>query len=231
VTVWSHDLVAKQRLATPAEIFSLAGLGEGGLAVGCGDNAVHVFTTAPSAAPSAAFAAAFAAATAGRAAAALTLPTTRALTGAAAAALGSGAPFLTAAPAHTEPAHTATAGGPGAVVSGGQGPRPDFSFPVDLGGGAQLTISWNRGDEATATATRFCVEHGISVDQLGDIVAFVHQAQGSAGSSAPLLPASAEKAAMVAQLVAMGFDDETATLALERVGWVSVDAAVLAIFE
>jgi hypothetical protein len=52
----------------------------------------------------------------------------------------------------------------------------DFTFPVVVGDGQNLTISWSRGDEAWQVAQKFAEEHGILDDELPTIQAFVQDA-------------------------------------------------------
>jgi hypothetical protein len=52
----------------------------------------------------------------------------------------------------------------------------DFTFPVVVGDGQNLTISWNRGDEAWQVAHEFAEEHGILEDEIPTIQAFVQDA-------------------------------------------------------
>lgn len=52
----------------------------------------------------------------------------------------------------------------------------DVTFPVEVGDGRSLTISWNHGDDAHDVARKFADEHGIFSDEIQVIEAFVHQA-------------------------------------------------------
>ena len=61
---------------------------------------------------------------------------------------------------------------------------------------------------------QFCQQYGLGQDQVGDIVQFIATAQGAPGGGAPPAPAPAQatatpemKAAMVQQVMAMGFDE------------------------
>jgi len=52
-------------------------------------------------------------------------------------------------------------------------PSFDFSFPVNVEDGRRLIISWNHGDEPQQVATSFTTEHGIPIEEVPTIVAFV----------------------------------------------------------
>ena len=127
----------------------------------------------------------------------------------------------------------------GAPPPGGSG--FDYTFPVELEAGRRLTISWNRGDDPSTVAMQFCIANGLPGDQLGDIVNFIHTAQGQAGGAAaaaspppPLAqaaPATAEaKQAMLAQVMAMGFPEDSARAALDATGWAGVEPAIAVLF-
>jgi len=57
----------------------------------------------------------------------------------------------------------------------------DLSFPVEVGDGRQLTISWNHGDDAQLVSLRFAEQHGILPDELPTIAGFVCQAMSLHG--------------------------------------------------
>jgi len=52
----------------------------------------------------------------------------------------------------------------------------DMTFPVEVGDGRCLTISWNHGDDAQRVAQMFAQQHGILPDEISTIEAFVQQA-------------------------------------------------------
>merc|ERR1740129_336382 len=60
-------------------------------------------------------------------------------------------------------------------------PAFDLSFPVEVGDGRQLTISWNHGDDAQLVSLRFAEQHGILPDELPTIAGFVCQAMSLHG--------------------------------------------------
>jgi len=119
------------------------------------------------------------------------------------------------------------------AAPGAAGAGKDFNFPVEVADGRRLTISWNRGEDPQAVALNFARQHGgIAADELPDIVAFVQQA--GAGAAAASAPATAQQAPgvpvalqqqAVRQVMEMGFDEASATQALQASGW-SVEAAV-----
>ena len=80
---------------------------------------------------------------------------------AAAAAAGAAAPASEAAAAAAEPE--------GQVCT----------FPVELSEGGRLTISWRRGEAPEAVGLRFLTAHGLAVDQVPDVAAFVRRAEAS----------------------------------------------------
>jgi len=55
-------------------------------------------------------------------------------------------------------------------------PTFHFTYPVIVGDGRTLIISWNREDNASHVALRFAEEHGIMPDEIPTIEAFVQQA-------------------------------------------------------
>lgn len=150
---------------------------------------------------------------------------------AAAAALLVPEPVLEGAAAKA--ANTGAAGGE--VSMGGAPPLPpnpdfDFSFPVELAGRPGLQINWNRGDDPNMVAIKFCDDNSLPQNMLGDVVVFVQNAMGGAQAAPAAPPAAqltdAQKADMVAQVVAMGFDAPNALAALEQTGFAGVDAAL-----
>ena len=104
----------------------------------------------------------------------------------------------------------------------------DYEFPVELSLGGSLTIGWNQGEQPTSIADRFLAQHGLGEDNRADIVDFVVQAQTALNSpsqgAAVTEPSAEVQSAAVAQLCAMGFDDQTVRAALRQAQW-SVDAA------
>jgi len=52
-----------------------------------------------------------------------------------------------------------------------------FTFPVQLGDGRQLTISWHKGDDHHTVANNFAAEHGIMDDELPVILSFLQHAE------------------------------------------------------
>lgn len=63
---------------------------------------------------------------------------------------------------------------------------PDFSFPVELGDGRKLTISWNKSDSLEKVAVDFAAQHQIASDELPTIAGFMQHAMAAAGAeSAP----------------------------------------------
>jgi len=67
----------------------------------------------------------------------------------------------------------------------------DLNFPVRVGDGRQLTISWNRVDAPEQVAAEFAAAYGIQMDELSTIVAFIEAANASTGSAMEPAPASA----------------------------------------
>lgn len=53
---------------------------------------------------------------------------------------------------------------------------PDFTFPVEVGDGRRLTISWNRADNFEAVAQNFAAQHGLWPDEIPTIIAFLNAA-------------------------------------------------------
>ena len=176
------------------------GGGGGGvdLAVGCGDRFCHVLAPLGSGreCTDAGAAARFAAAVGpARSAAAFALSTAlppAVLTGADAEALARAPVASAAAPASAARASTFSGGTPWGAppppprpLSSGPplGPGFDFTFPVELGDGPALTISWNRGEDPDEVALRFCAAHSVSIDQRGDVADFVRHAERAVGGS------------------------------------------------
>ncbi|KAJ8598408.1 hypothetical protein CTAYLR_003030 [Chrysophaeum taylorii] len=133
------------------------------------------------------------------------------------------------------------AGGTSSSSSSFGGTSFDYSFPVDLGRGSNLTIEWNKGDDPNQVAVDFCARHGIPMNQVGDVVNFIHTASGgpaaassassSSSSSGPsTAPNPAVQADMVAQVMAMGVDEARARDALEKANWASIEAAINFLF-
>jgi len=52
----------------------------------------------------------------------------------------------------------------------------DMTFPVEVGDGRRLTLSWNHGDDAQRVAQMFAQQHGILPDEISTIEAFVQEA-------------------------------------------------------
>jgi hypothetical protein len=79
-------------------------------------------------------------------------------------------------------------------------------------------------------AIKFCDDNSLPQNMLGDVVVFVQNAMGGAQAAPAAPPAAqltdAQKADMVAQVVAMGFDAPNALAALEQTGFAGVDAAL-----
>jgi len=76
-------------------------------------------------------------------------------------------------------------------------PRFDMTFPVEVGDGRCLSISWNHGDDPHCVAQGFADEHGICTDEISTIKAFVQQATALSNedvktTSAPTATATAE---------------------------------------
>lgn len=61
----------------------------------------------------------------------------------------------------------------------------DFNFPVEVGDGRKLTISWNRAELPEQVATQFAAQHGIHPSEVSDIVAFIQSAAAVSGVASP----------------------------------------------
>jgi len=77
------------------------------------------------------------------------------------------------------------------------------TFPVELSEGGRLTISWRRGEVPETVGLRFLTSHGLSVDQVPDVAAFVRRAEASLPPVKPAPPtnttATTKKSAADAQ--------------------------------
>merc|ERR1719498_179488 len=61
-----------------------------------------------------------------------------------------------------------------------------FVFPVEIGDGRKLTISWNKGDNHHLVAQAFAAEHGIGMDELHAAAeAAATEAQAAAAAATP----------------------------------------------
>ena len=193
VTVWSYGLVPKQRIAVPGEVWcmtSLLGPGRGDLAIGCGTS-VAIFsreterqTSSGSAANNAFLSSVKSTALASSLA---SDPPPRVY-------LGIEALSPKQHQQHEEPFEaplTLEMQEPGTSVATSSGiisaPPYEFTFPVEVSTGENLTISWNRQDDPVAVARNFLTQHsarsGLPVDQLDDIVAFIRSATQNGGQS------------------------------------------------
>jgi len=74
-----------------------------------------------------------------------------------------------------------------------------LSYPVEVGDGRQLTISWNRDDSPEEVATKFAIENQIGAAELPSIIGFIQHANNvtAATASAELQHAAAVAAANV----------------------------------
>jgi len=81
-----------------------------------------------------------------------------------------------------------------------------FVFPVEIGDGRKLTISWNKGDNHHLVAQAFAAEHGIGVDELHSIIHFVAHAEHLAAAEAAAKEAQAAAAASPEQEVSNAMD-------------------------
>lgn len=74
-----------------------------------------------------------------------------------------------------------------------------LSYPVELGDGRKLTISWNRDESPEEVAAKFATENQIGADELPSIIGFVQHANHvtAATASAQLQHAEAVAAANV----------------------------------
>lgn len=108
----------------------------------------------------------------------------------------------------------------------------EFSYPVEVGDGRKLTISWNRGEDPQAVARDFAIRHGgIGADELPDIINFIRQASGAAAVSPVAQQAPASVSTEMQQhamttVMEMGFDERTARSALQAANW-NVEVAVM----
>lgn len=120
----------------------------------------------------------------------------------------------------------------GNVSLGGGGSQPsgafDFSFPVDLGRGGELRIEWNRGDDPNEVAVDFCAKHGIPRNQVDQVIDFIKSANpgDGGGRTAASEPPPDVQADMVAQVMAMGVNEQRAREALQKARWASIEAAI-----
>lgn len=260
LTVWSYDLSPRQRIPHGAEIYSIAALQgplAGDIAVGCGDGSVCLWSRRPPPVGSVLQGEVGRAAWAGPSAKAAALdaaPNPRVLEGDAAAAAARVPSDSGYSP--VGPGGATRTGGTAATrtrtTTGGSN-NYDYTFPVDLGTGQALSISWNRGDDPSHVGLEFCRQNGITTDQLPDIINFIHTAQqavgGGGGEGTPIQQTSGgpqtqaapsassvtssspeEKAHMLEQVMAMGVAEAEALGALEATQWAGIEAALSVLF-
>lgn len=145
------------------------------------------------------------------------------------ASRGDGLPILEGQAARAQ----STSGSTGADLSlGGAAASSsnfDYSFPVDLGRGQDLRIEWNKGDDPNQVAADFCARHGIPMNQIGEIVNFIQSAGGGIDNAVGH-PSPQVQADMVAQVMAMGVDEQRAREALTKANWSSIEAAISFLF-
>jgi hypothetical protein len=76
----------------------------------------------------------------------------------------------------------------GANVSEGV-TQMDFNFPVQVGDGRNLRISWNKQDDPAEVAAKFAAENCIMPDEVPTIIGFIHHAMATVAAA----PASSDQ--------------------------------------
>ena len=97
----------------------------------------------------------------------------------------------------------------------------DFSFPVEIGND-KLTLQWNKGDDPYTVAITFLNANRLPSDQVDDIINFMASASGT--TTVAVDPQ--KQAAMLAQVMALGIDEDRAQDALQKTNFSSVEAAI-----
>lgn len=103
--------------------------------------------------------------------------------------------------------------------------KMDLSFPVEVGDGRRLQISWNTGDNPKEVAAKFAAQHGIASDEVPSIVSFIQHASTVSGNtqdmdvsdttpSAPPPPYSGASEEQLQALEAMGFPNRELNMQL-----------------
>merc|ERR1712137_446501 len=69
----------------------------------------------------------------------------------------------------------------GPAAAPASGGNWDYNFPVELGSN-KMNLTWNRGEEPQAVATRFITSNGLDAKHSGDVIAFVMDAMQKAAS-------------------------------------------------